>query len=591
MRTWTLTTLVLAACGTDPAGEGGPSGDGSADPSRCASPSWVEPPACGSGPVDRRAALPGPGAPGHDGALAAKVRRADRLFHAVMSASTGVNQEAVVLSSDTAARQALASFLDDHDGWDLEDAVGVAPAELVASSGWTKAAGAYAGVGIAADALRYGTLRDEGAACAEVDVARDQLLRGLDGLHLAHALAGVDGVVARGFVRVDHPGYGEGVETTPLFDGDGSPLPEEKDNGTWRDDPSGENPGWVWEDSCSRDMLMGWVAAYGFAWEVVRLDPTIPEAVKARMQADARGLARSLMEVRADGYDLEIVDADGRRTFHGILHEESIDRFYAPGAANGPNAAMALGAVASLALVAEDPEVDAWLAEELLARRGLPRIVADAVHAVDFGTFSNFSGYNMAFVGGLLAGRYLCDDDARATVQGALDLGLYARPGQDRQPAEQGQSLYDAAALFARSGTWAFGPAERPLDDDVLAAGVSSLAGFPQAPAWDVEVVNCDEGEVASGDCVGVDGTPIAVLDVRGWNDEVIAAEALPFAIRPPSNYHWRSNPYRVNGGGAGQTLLPQPDLRFAYWMLRWVRPDGPATDGPPTRAGRLRGR
>ena len=43
-------------------------------------------------------------------------------------------------------------------------------------------------------------------------------------------------------------------------------------------------------------------------------------------------------------------------------------------------------------------------------------------------------------------------------------------------------------------------------------------------------------------------------------------------AIRPPSNYFWRSNPYEVNsGGGGGSLLLPGVDFRLAYWMGRWA--------------------
>ena len=41
---------------------------------------------------------------------------------------------------------------------------------------------------------------------------------------------------------------------------------------------------------------------------------------------------------------------------------------------------------------------------------------------------------------------------------------------------------------------------------------------------------------------------------------------------RTPSNYFWRTDPYLVNGDGDGSRLLPSNDLRFTYWLGRWVR-------------------
>ena len=42
--------------------------------------------------------------------------------------------------------------------------------------------------------------------------------------------------------------------------------------------------------------------------------------------------------------------------------------------------------------------------------------------------------------------------------------------------------------------------------------------------------------------------------------------------IRPPSNYHWRSNPFKPSAGGDGSTLLPGVDFRIAYWTARWTK-------------------
>jgi hypothetical protein len=42
--------------------------------------------------------------------------------------------------------------------------------------------------------------------------------------------------------------------------------------------------------------------------------------------------------------------------------------------------------------------------------------------------------------------------------------------------------------------------------------------------------------------------------------------------VRPVSNYHWRSDPYRPNGEGSPRRLLPGVDFRLAYWMGRYLR-------------------
>ena len=565
--------LAVAACATDPKPRpGADSAAADSGPTLC-----LPPPAavgrCGAGPVARGSLIPGPADPGHDAALADKVRRFDRVFHAVHTRGTGLSTE-VSLAGDSAASKArLEAWLAEDDGWDFEALSGGPVTEVVGA--WSKVAGAYAGVGVAADAFRYGALRDEGADCAEVEVARAQLLAALDGLHLAVAITGVDGVIARGFASLDNPGFAADQELTPLFDASGQPLPAEKDNGTWRADNSGQYPRHIWEDSCSRDMLVGWAAGFGAAWEVIRADPDIPADVKARLADDARALVASLAVVQDSGYDLEIRDADGRMTYHGLLHESSVDRYYVDGAENGPNAMMALGITAALAAAAEDPAALGWIDGTLLGARGLGELARDRASLVDFGTASNFSGYNMTFLGGWLGGRYLCGADGRAAVQAGVVGGLYARPGEDRQPVEQSQALYHLIAAAAAGGLWSggAGPGADPgAVDAAVGAALVGLSDFWTAPYVPEARVNCDEVEVAAGACTALDGSPITLLGPIGWNDALISLEPLSLAIRPASNYHWRSNPYEVNGDpGVGQ-LYSGVDLRVVYWMGRYAQ-------------------
>lgn len=578
---WALAwVLLLAACDGDASPDAAVGSDAALDASTpppdapprpmptCEALPAVSPPACGGGPSALGSLLPGPGDPGYDAALDAEARRRDRQFHAIHALHTGVNTEVrVALEAD---REAVRTFLLETDGWDLEAHAGRAVHDMVE---WRKVAGAYGGAGAVADAFRYATLRDSGAACEDVDRAREHVLAAIEAHHRATAITGVEGVIARGFIRTDVPGAAS-IETVPLFDASGAPLPAEKTNGTWREDNSAEGlyPEYIWEDSCSRDMLIGWVLGMGALWEVASADPTIDAALLERMADDARAIGHSLMQVGEDGYDLEIHDADGRLTFHAYLHENAVDRVYLPGrGVNGQHAAMALGIIAVLARVSGDAELARYLHEELIERRALHEIVRENATLIDAGTRSNFSNYNMSFTGLWLAQRYLCDDLARSAVAEGT-TALYGAEGAERQPSSQAQTFYD----FVFEAAYGDATVTRPLSavsEPAYARGLASLTGFPAAPFFEESVINCDEAEIAAMTCTAIDGeTTLTLLGEVGRGDELVAAEALPMALRPPSNYHWRSDPYRVNREADGTSLFPGVDFRVAYWMGRHLR-------------------
>jgi hypothetical protein len=88
-------------------------------------------------------------------------------------------------------------------------------------------------------------------------------------------------------------------------------------------------------------------------------------------------------------------------------------------------------------------------------------------------------------------------------------------------------------------------------------------------------VENCDEAEVEAGACVAVDGTLLTPLGDAGRNDTPVSVEPVPMRLRPPSNYHWRSNPYQVNGGGDGSQVMSGVDFRVVWWLGRWATPVG----------------
>ncbi len=519
------------------------------------------------------ALIPGPCEQGHDAPLESLADLYDRQFHQLNAFGMGLNSEVGVPLDRVEERELIRSFLQETDGWDFEAFSGRHPFDVVPS--WQPVAGLYAGVGIAADAFRYGVLRDQGYAPADVALARDHLLEALEGLHIATAITGVPGLLARGFFRTDLPGGGAQIETTPLFDAQGNPLPEEKNNGESRADNSGGlYPNYVWTDSCSRDMFIGWTAAFAAAWEVIRDDPAFPASLKARMRADAREIGLQLKVVRSSGFDLEIFDADGRTTYHGYLNEHNFDRLYLPWlpVRNGMYSLMALGIVAALEYVAQDSELESYLYDTLIGERGLHHISRENQLGVDLGVISNYSAYNMAFMGAWLAMRYIEDEAVREVIRPALHDKLYDRPDRGRQPVEIGQSLFDFVYAAGLAGASAWTPVASAPDPDALARGLRTLKEFPVPPYWELERMNCDEEEIRRFRCEAEDGTELDLLGYVGRGNKLVAAQPVPMRIRPASNYHWRSNPYEVNGGGDGTRLLPGVDFRFAYWLGRWVR-------------------
>lgn len=533
---------------------------------------------CEGHAYDQARLLPGPCEPGFDPELDAKARRFDRVFHALSAAPMGVNTDTGVSLDATEDRALVESFAAEHDGWDFEAYAGKSAKEVLNGAG--KATGMYAGAGIMADAYRYATMKDQGYPQAELDIAREHLLVDIEVLHIVVDITGVEGVIARSIDTLDWPGGGG--ETVPMFDVDGAPLPPEKDNGTWREDQTGQYPDLVWEDSISRDMLSGWAMGYAGVWEVIRDDPTFDQALKDRMQADAKALGHSLMKVAESGYDLEVPDADGRRTFHGCMHEHNIDcQLYLDSFNNGFHSLMALAVVGTWAWVSEDPTLQAYLDEQLIGARRLHELARDDMFGVYAFEYTNFSGVNMAFISAWLACRVIDDAEVRSVLEAAVATSVYAIPGEIRQPAEQKNPFYDFAYAACVSGQSVSTPPAAAIDQDAVDRGLETLTDFPDAPYWDVGIINCPDATCDSSNkwlpddqkvCTAVDGTQLDLYGCLGWNDDLIAVQPIPMAIRGPSNYHWRSNPYAPNRGGGGGQLLPGVDFRAAYWMGRWAR-------------------
>jgi hypothetical protein len=181
---------------------------------------------------------------------------------------------------------------------------------------------------------------------------------------------------------------------------------------------------------------------------------------------------------------------------------------------------------------------------------------------IDFNHETNYSNVNMAFVGfyGLL--RYEPDPELRALYAEALKRSLWDTGINPRQPRALGQSFFDFIYAGLRSGG---------TDPAAVVRGASTLGEFDPPPYLNLLRENCDEAEITQGVCLAEDGTLLNLAPSLGRNGAIVAVDALPRRIRPPSNFEWRSNPFAVNGGG-GDRINPGGDFRGAYWLGRHLR-------------------
>jgi hypothetical protein len=519
--------------------------------------------------------LPGPDEPGYDAALEAKATRYDRGFQNFNAYGLLINADVVVPLDAPANRRLVQDFLQTTDSWDFQAWSGKDPEEIISDNQAT--AGLYAGSGIAADAFRYGVMRDQGYPQEDVDRARQFVLRGMEGLRIAVEITGVKGVIARGYLRKDIPGAGATTPVTPLFDDQDNPLPPVKTNGTWRADnsPDHKYPNYIWTDGCSRDMLLGWAAAFGGVWEAIKDDPTFDPELKALHQQYASDVAHNLMTVKPDGYDLEIGDADGRTTINGLLNENAWDTIYLPwlGIKDGGYTLMSLGIISALAYASEDPEVVDYLYQTLLGPRRFQDITYHNIIGINLWWETNYGDINMAFQGMLLAQRYIDDEETIAKLRHTLAYKLYDYPPDaTRMPKQFSYSLFDFAYAAGVADMSAYHPAKHAPDEDAMQRGVETLKEFPDAPYWEVPVTNCSPQAIQNKACELMDGTWVTVLGYVGRDNELITLQPFPQRDRPPSNYHWRTNPFDPNGGGDGSRLLPAVDWRWAYWYARWAK-------------------
>lgn len=524
--------------------------------------------------------IPGPADSGYDAAIAGRISDLSRVQDTVISRPLGFGLEGQV--SDPAHRTLIQSFVTSGSS-DFEGTTGSHPYAVLDAYAEQGDLGMFGGVQAAGLAWRYMVLRDHGGTTLEVDAARAALLRAIEGLHWITAVTGVPGVVVRGIMRItpEHAGEppipGGAIATTPLFDGAGMPQPAVK-TPTWRADGSGSLPFLVWLDDTSKDQMDGYVIALGAVYDAIVGDTSIDSALVDRLRADCTAIGHRLMQ-RVDvggGHtaDMVIVDADGRPTsFHDLSAEEVTPGAVSARPINGFNGLMALGIMRTLYHVSGDAELGHFYYQTLIGDRDYLTSTMNTVRAMYQAAATNYSNVNMAFVAIYGVLRYETDPIIQARIRAILETQLYA-PGVDREARGLALPFFDVMYAGFHDGG-ATGAAGMTAVSDAL----GTLGGYPVAPIWEPDVINCDATEIAAHACLGIDGTTtIPLLTDPGHGGSVVAMNVVPLAIRPHTDFEHRSDPHRVNGN-ATSTLDPAGDIVASYWLGRLLGRAGGTTN------------
>jgi hypothetical protein len=523
--------------------------------------------------------------------LDAKMARQGKQFYRLNALPFGLSLN--FHPKDAQAAKLIGDFLGQESD-DFEQVTGKHPYELAFSYGEHGDLGFFGGIAVAATAYEYRVRKRDGAPPELLAECRARVVRAAQSWHLFKVVTGGGGLVARGLQKLkSQPGEPpmpiDASPTVPLFDEAGKPLPDPKDNGTWRDDNSGgvlPEGEWNWVDSASKDQTVGQIFAMAALYDAMKGDPDIDQALVEELEQDALLIGNMLMEKREIStwpkqisgkglYDLIIMDADGRPTYHHDLNPLSLEKLYfspEEGGYNVFNLFMALGVLKALHHISGDPEMEAFLYEDFLHERGYLEKAAqwpDDPKAIDYiyaGTMTNFDNPDMTGVALFLALYLENDPEVTQVLRRFLEIGWWQRDKENHTARNCKQPLWHALYLATT---------DQGADPKLAEELAALLEAFPLGPYWNDAVVNCDAQEMAAGECLAVDGKTVLKLSTKPKDGNAMAAEALDPSIRPPSDFNARSNPFEVNGGG-GLRLNPGGDLQAAYWIARYFEALGP---------------
>jgi len=540
-------------------------------------------------------------APGTDTELDRKMLNHTRYFYQISARPFGIGVTGGY--KDAAALQTIKDFLAQDATDDFETATDVHPYTIL--SAYEGAAGiGLRGAGAApATAFRYMALKAEGAPKAQLDAARKDVVRAINAVLVAHTITGVPRVLARGLARMKSEEATGPADiplnpptTVPLADDQGAPLPQPKNNGVDRADNSGgvlPVGTWFWQDSCSKDQMVGWVLAMATLYDAAKGDPDIDQGLVAALQQEAREIGAGLRETHPfsamDGqtydYDLVIMDADTRPTLHWDLNPLSVDANVnlPPDSTslNRFNMVMAMGIVKALYHVSGDPDAETFLYGELLGNRNYLEHLA-ATGDVDYiymDANTNFSNVNMIAMALFLNVWFEKDPLVLARAREYMETQWWNVAGLIQTAKNCKQPFFHALYLAMT---------DKGFDASLAKQTATLLKAYNLEPYVDEKRNNCDPAELAAFECTALDGTTILHLQkdadgkpLLGWGKNYVATEALDPSIRPTSNFDARSNPFQVNSqdgstdSGLTGGLNPGGDLNAAYWLLRWLPDPG----------------
>ncbi|HUT55042.1 MAG TPA: hypothetical protein VM658_16755 [bacterium] len=553
--------------------------------------------------------IPGPGMPGYDAELEARMDLYYRQFTIFNGAAYGVGQATVSVANGNDDDKeivnryfnqypAIKSFKAFCAGDSLCQGKYNAlltnpqdPASKGIFGSVLDLSGLHGGTAMVGEITRYAVLRDEGYPEAMVEEARARVIHQLEVLDVANAISGVPGVLAYNLRRKDYePAWDGGVPLPPV-----PPPPNATKDHTWREDNSVGHrfiAEWAWSDSMSGDQVDGWLLAMGVAWDVIRDDPAIPRKYRDMLVVHARNFAHKMMEVAPEfGVDMVLRDADGKLTKNCDVNPRILvlDGCWSAGVFDEPvnpfSAIMGLGFIRVCYHITGDEDIRDFYYQELIGKRKWHLFLRDSTLPIsDLGYATNYSGINMAFIAFYNAIRYETDPAVRKVLQEAMDR-LWDNGKDHRQPKDINQTFFDVIYSGLRSGG--------NLPGEV-AQGLDTLKQWPYPPPfWAESVINCDGDELAQGECLAVDNHTIIELPSKhdpsliqsyltpdlcgedhglGHNSDIVAEYVIPRRLRGPSNNDWRSNPFKVNQCGNPYTLEAVPDIIGAYWLGRFLK-------------------